>query len=67
LKGEEIPLVARLFAAVDVWDALTSDRPYRAAWSHEKTLEHIQKGSGRHFDPKIVEVFTGLITQKSNK
>lgn len=64
LKGEEIPLVARLFAVVDVWDALTSDRPYRAAWSHERTLAHIRQGTGQHFDPQVVEVFTDLITQK---
>jgi len=64
LKGEEIPLVARLFAAVDVWDALTSDRPYRGAWSDEKTLAYIQNESGRHFDPQVVKVFTGLILQK---
>jgi HD-GYP domain-containing protein (c-di-GMP phosphodiesterase class II) len=64
LRGEEIPLVARLFAIVDVWDALTSDRPYRAAWSPEKTLTHIQSGSGQHFDPSVVDVFTNLITQK---
>ncbi len=63
LKGEEIPLVARLFAVVDVWDALTSDRPYRAAWSREKTLAHIRNGSGQHFDPQVVEAFTKLITQ----
>lgn len=63
LSGEEIPLVARLFAIVDVWDALTSDRPYRAAWSHEKTLTHIQNGSGQHFDPQVVQAFTKLIAQ----
>ena len=64
LSGEEIPLVARLFAIVDVWDALTSDRPYRAAWSHEKTLDHIQRGLGQHFDPQVVERFTNLISQR---
>jgi len=63
LRGEEIPLVARLFAIVDVWDALTSDRPYRAAWSHGKTLAHIQAGAGQHFDPQVVERFTNLISQ----
>ena len=57
LKGEEIPLAARVFAVVDVWDALTSDRLYRAAWSKEKTREHIQSLAGTHFDPKVVEVF----------
>ena len=57
LKGEQIPLAARLFAVVDVWDALTSDRPYRKAWSEEKTIEHIQSGSGTHFDPQVVQTF----------
>ena len=64
LQGEEIPLVARIFAVMDVWDALTSDRPYRAAWSHEKALEHIQEQSGKHFDPRVVERFTELIKRK---
>jgi PAS domain S-box-containing protein len=57
LKGEEIPLSARIFAVVDVWDALRSDRPYRKAWSKEKTLTHIQAESGKHFDPYIVDHF----------
>ncbi len=65
LKGEEIPLVARIFAVIDVWDALTSDRPYRAAWSREKTLAHIQEGAGHHFDPHVVEVFVDLIKQRT--
>ena len=65
LKGEEIPLAARIFAVVDVWDALTSDRPYRAAWSHEKTIDLIQKGSGQHFDPNVVEIFVKLIREKT--
>jgi hypothetical protein len=57
LKGTDIPLSARIFAIVDVYDALTSDRPYRRAWSKEQTLEHIQKESGTHFDPDIVKIF----------
>jgi putative two-component system response regulator len=57
LQGEQIPLAARLFAPVDVWDALRSDRPYREAWPKEKTLEHIQNGSGKHFDPAAVKLF----------
>ncbi len=56
LKGDEIPLAARLFAVVDVWDALTSDRPYRSAWSKEKAIDYIQEQSGKHFDPQVVEV-----------
>ncbi|MDZ4132792.1 MAG: GAF domain-containing protein, partial [Dethiobacteria bacterium] len=57
LKGKVIPLAARIFAVTDVYDALTSDRPYRKAWSKEKTLSHIREGSGKHFDPAVVEVF----------
>jgi len=57
LKGERIPLVARIFAVVDVYDALTSDRPYRKAWSKEKTLALIKEDSGKHFDPEVVKVF----------
>jgi len=60
LKEEEIPLVARVFALVDVWDALTSDRPYRSAWPEEKVLAHIREQSGKHFDPKVVEMFLKL-------
>ena len=56
LKGEEIPLSARIFALADVYDALTSDRPYRKAWSKEKTLEHIRSLGGTHFDPQAVEL-----------
>jgi response regulator RpfG family c-di-GMP phosphodiesterase len=57
LKGEQIPLSARLFAVVDVWDALTSDRPYRTAWSPEKALSLIKEEAGKHFDPQVVKVF----------
>jgi len=60
LKGEQIPLEARIFAVVDVWDALTSDRPYRRAWSNEQALEHIRALAGIHFDPAVVERFMGL-------
>lgn len=57
LKGEEIPLPARIFAVVDVWDALLSDRPYRTAWPKEKALGYLREQSGRHFDPNVVDVF----------
>ncbi len=57
LEGDQIPLAARLFAVVDVWDALTSDRPYRKAWSRKKTIQHIKEQSGKHFDPRVVEIF----------
>ncbi len=60
LKGEEIPLAARIFSIIDVWDALTSDRPYRQAWSKEKTREYILERSGKQFDPQIVEAFFSL-------
>jgi PAS domain S-box-containing protein len=63
LKGEQIPLAARLFAVVDVWDALRSDRPYRAAWSEEKVIEYIQAGSGAHFDPKAAGAFLKVLGQ----
>jgi|GEM_PF-751950 len=61
LRGEEIPLAARIFSVVDVWDALTSDRPYRTAWSKEKTLQYIKQGSGAQFDPQVVQAFLKLI------
>ena len=57
LKSEQSPLAARIFAVVDVWDALTSDRPYRTAWTVEKVSEYICGLSGTHFDPRVVEVF----------
>jgi putative two-component system response regulator len=64
LKGEEIPLSARLFAVVDVWDALTSNRPYRKALSEEAAWEYIKEQSGRHFDPKAVEAFAKCFNKK---
>ena len=64
LKGEEIPLAARIFAVVDMYDALTSDRPYRRAWPHEKVVEHIRSLAGTHFDPQCVETFLMLVTNK---
>ena len=60
LKGEQIPLAARLFAVVDVWDALRSDRPYRAGWPEERVCEHIRALAGIHFDPEVVHVFLAL-------
>ena len=62
LKGEEIPLAARIFAVVDVWDALTgSDRPYRKAWPREKAVEYIRSQAGKHFDPRVVEMFLAMV------
>ncbi len=62
LQGEQIPLVARIFAVVDVWDALTSNRPYRQAWSKEQAMEYIKEQSNKHFDPWAVELFFKVIT-----
>lgn len=60
LEGEEIPLAARIFAVVDVWDALLSDRPYRDAWEEEDVYEYIREETGSHFDPEIADVFLAL-------
>jgi len=57
LKGEEIPLAARIFAVIDVYDALTSDRPFRQAWSMAQTLVYFGEQSGKHFDPHVVRIF----------
>jgi putative nucleotidyltransferase with HDIG domain len=61
LKGKEIPLTARLFAIVDSWDALTSDRPYRPAWSKEEALAYMREESGKQFDPQVVDLFLKII------
>ncbi len=63
LKGNEIPFAARIFAVVDVWDALTSDRPYRKAWSTDRVFAHIQALSGTHFDPLVVTAFLKALDQ----
>ena len=65
LKGEAIPVPARLFAIVDVWDALRSDRPYRPAWAKEQALAYIRDQSGRHFDPQLVELFFNMIAESA--
>ena len=61
LKEDNIPLPARIFSIVDVWDALTSDRPYRSAWPKDKAFMYICCESGKHFDPNVVSVFKKLI------
>lgn len=66
LKGEEIPLAARIFAIVDVYDALTSDRPYRKGWSNKETIEYIVDQAGKHFDPFITEIFIEEMAKKQN-
>jgi putative nucleotidyltransferase with HDIG domain len=62
LAGEAIPLAARIFAVVDVWDALRSDRPYRAAWAPARVLDYLRAQSGKHFDPAVVEAFMTVIS-----
>jgi HD-GYP domain-containing protein (c-di-GMP phosphodiesterase class II) len=61
LKGDQIPLAARAFAIVDVWDALRSDRPYRRAWSKDQALTYIREQTGTHFDPQVVDVFFAIL------
>lgn len=61
LEGEQIPLAARIFAVVDVWDALRSDRPYREAWSDEKALSYLEGEAGKEFDPQVVKAFLKLV------
>lgn len=65
LKGGEIPLAARIFTIADNWDALTSNRPYRAAWPKEKARQYIRENAGKLFDPKIVEIFLALVAYHS--
>jgi len=66
LTGKNIPLPARIFAIVDVWDALTSDRPYRKAWTREKTAAYLKEQAEKQFDPALVEVFLEIL-QKEQK
>ncbi len=65
LKGEQIPLAARIFTVVDVWDALRSNRPYRKAWNQERVREYIRTMSGIHFDPFVTQVFLELEAELS--
>src|SRR5574340_1080958 len=67
LAGEAIPISARIFSVVDVWDALTSDRPYLARWTEERALEHIRAGSGTDFDPRVVAEFLAREPWKSER
>lgn len=61
LNGKSIPIAARIFAVVDVWDALISDRPYRRAWSRQEALAYIREQSGKYFDPQVVNAFLRII------
>ena len=63
IKGEDIPIAARIFAIVDVWDALLWDRPYRAAWSKEKAFNYLKEQSGIHFDPRVADTFLEMIRE----
>jgi putative nucleotidyltransferase with HDIG domain/PAS domain S-box-containing protein len=64
LKGEAIPLAARLFAVVDVWDALRSDRPYHERWPDERAREHLRVLAGTHLDPAAVDLFTKMMAAR---
>ncbi|MEF3272814.1 MAG: HD-GYP domain-containing protein [Chloroflexus sp.] len=66
LRGEEIPLAARIFAVADVYDALTSDRPYRTAWSPVQALAYIRAQAGRQFDPDVVAVMVTMLEEEMN-
>jgi HD-GYP domain-containing protein (c-di-GMP phosphodiesterase class II) len=61
LKGEQIPLAARIFTVVDVWDALISDRPYRKAWTETKALDYLREQRGKHFNSQVVDEFIRLL------
>ncbi|HSG26729.1 MAG TPA: HD domain-containing phosphohydrolase [Anaerolineales bacterium] len=65
LQGPSIPYPARIFSVVDVWDALTTDRPYRKAWPKDDALNYIQAKSGTEFDPKVVDEFVGLMSSST--
>jgi putative nucleotidyltransferase with HDIG domain len=66
LKEDQIPFAARIFAIIDVWDAVRSDRPYRPAWPEEKAIDYIRSQSGKHFDPKILDAFLTMIPAMQN-
>ena len=63
LKGEQIPMSARIFSVVDIWDALLSDRPYRKAWSREKVKEYLKECAGTILDPRIVNIFLTMVEE----
>jgi HD-GYP domain-containing protein (c-di-GMP phosphodiesterase class II) len=66
LKGKKIPLGARIFAVVDVYDALIHNRPYRSAWPRRDVLMYLREQSGKHFDPDIVNAFLDMIGEISH-
>ncbi len=63
LKGREIPLAARIFAVVDVWDAIQSERPYKEGWTRTHAIAHLKEQAGQHFDPDIVDVFLRMVKE----
>jgi HD-GYP domain-containing protein (c-di-GMP phosphodiesterase class II) len=65
LRGEQIPLSARIFSLIDVWDALCSERPYRSAWPEEQVVAYIQDQSGSHFDPDLTQLFLETIKKRA--
>lgn len=67
LKEKQIPILARIFAVIDVWDALTTDRPYRPGWSHDETLEYISQQAGKHFDPEVVGAFLEMMKEQGRE
>lgn len=67
LKGNDIPLSARIFAVVDVWDALLSNRPYRKAWSNDEVVNYLRDNSGKLFDPEVVETFLSLLENEKKE
>ena len=66
LKGEEIPLSARIFAIADNWDALTSIRPYHDAWTHETVIRYLKEERGKKFDPHLVDIFINEVIPTGN-
>ncbi|KPL77259.1 hypothetical protein ADN00_08960 [Ornatilinea apprima] len=67
LKGREIPLAARIFAVVDVWDALSNDRPYRSAWPQDEVMRYLQDNAGVLFDPDVVRIFLDMLRYSLNE
>lgn len=66
LKGTDIPLAARIFSVVDVWDALRTDRPYRPGWFTENIIEFLQQQSGKYFDPNVVDAFVKILLTENH-
>jgi HD-GYP domain-containing protein (c-di-GMP phosphodiesterase class II) len=67
LAGEQISLAARIVAVADVWDALTSDRAYRAAWPPDRALAHLEAGRGTHFDPDCLDAFLAVMAERGHR